>query len=100
MTDGEEFLREEWGRIGRVRFVQDDAGNVLYVVKRIAPEQKALYERLMTVHEPHLAAILAVVVQNGQVLAYQEYVRGMCMQDCGSTLPDGELYYPWPEKTE
>ena len=91
MTDGEEFLREEWGRIGRVRFVQDDAGNVLYVVKRIAPEQKALYERLMTVHEPHLAAILAVVVQNGQVLAYQEYVRGMCMQDCGSTLSDGEL---------
>ena len=91
VTDAEEFLREEWGRIGRVRFVQDDAGNVLYVIKRIAPEQKALYERLMTVHEPHLAAILAVVEQNGQVLAYQEYVRGMCMQDCGRALSDGEL---------
>ena len=84
----EQIYREKYGKI---RYACDENGCVTHVIKRIDPEMKEVYLRLMKVQDSHLAVIYAVTEEEGQVLVHQEYIDGESVDQWTHDPGDDEL---------
>lgn len=91
MAEREAFDRVYEKTYGKVRYAYDESGAVTHVIKRIDPEMKEIYLRLMQVRSSNLAVILAVKEENGQVLVHQEYIDGECVSEWTGDPGDAEL---------
>lgn len=82
MSLKDEFLKSLGGqhKENKIRFVQDDGGDITYLIKRVDPRCREVYEKLMALRSPYLPVVLLLKEADGALEVHEEYIHGQTLE--------------------